>query len=1116
MSIPINAAKFSVPPLPAGYVPRPRLDALWDDWRDKRLVLATAGAGFGKTSFVAAGAAARRRPVLWLSCDASDRDPATFYAHLLALLPDPGRPAPAPEPGAPDLRRQVLASVLGGVRAHPAGVVLVLDDVHLLGGSEAVATFLPELIPYLPPGVTLVIASREELGLPVMKLGAMGAVAHLRSADLAYTPEEVADLFRHRFEGCEPDPDLCGRVVDKTEGWAAGIQILLQVGQGPDCSAMDTALARMTGPGSSWFRYFAEEVMERLEPGLADFLEKTAILPRLEPALCDGLLGTTGSRRRLETLADRNLFTFPVDPDLLSFRYHHLFRDFLAARLEDSLPAAGLQRLQSKAAGLLEKRGDWSDAALAYAQAGNPQRVLQLVEKVGAQLMDAGRNETIRQALAALDPRQIAASPGALSLLGRLAEVEGDWDTARASYRKALGKDPRPALRTELLGMLGQLELRLGNFTASRTMCRRALDGSKRLPGATRGRLLGMLGVAACELGHLEESVDYLAQSLAAYRRAGSNPTADRGFYLLPANINFRKGDFTGAKDAARQALVHFQAHRDTLNICHCLGVLALVAAEGGECREGGSLAQECLQLARRLSYKVMEGYAYLALARCALLEGDTERCDCNAERALRIGADLKETGLRAMPRITLAESALAAGNRVRARRLAQDSLELAGSLKDPYLKVRSLLLLGRMDAATRLPSARRRWQAASRIIERVGMALERHRLLIDRLAHDPDDVSSVESALDQLLAGAREKDHDFLFLTGDGQASASVLARALALGIEIPYASRLLIRKGPAALDALSPLVTAEDPDLAERAAALVAQIGGDHAHEILREATQAPGHPAVRQAMAALAASPAQPLAIRALGPFEIASGGRTLNLADWRSGRALRLLELLLGHRFAWVPRDVVMEALWPEADPRKAANSLRQTIFVLRRTLEPDPQADPESSHIRFHNEALKLEPGPGYSYDAESFEALLERARRCLRTGEEAAALPLLRDGLGLYRGAFFAERPYDEIVTVEREHLLQTFRWGLARLLDLLARDQAWDDCIIWCRRGLGEDRYCEDFHWHLVHAQYRLGNRAEALQDYQRYEELMIGDLDMVPAARLSELASKISSVGG
>ncbi len=49
----IFPAKLSVPQLPVSYLPRPRLDRLWREWKTKRLLLVTAGAGFGKTSFLA-------------------------------------------------------------------------------------------------------------------------------------------------------------------------------------------------------------------------------------------------------------------------------------------------------------------------------------------------------------------------------------------------------------------------------------------------------------------------------------------------------------------------------------------------------------------------------------------------------------------------------------------------------------------------------------------------------------------------------------------------------------------------------------------------------------------------------------------------------------------------------------------------------------------------------------------------------------------------------------------------------------------------------------------------------------------------------------------------------
>src|SRR5689334_10972992 len=53
------------------------------------LVLVSAPAGFGKTTFIAewhATRAGRRFPLAWLALDARDNDPARFWAYLLAAL----------------------------------------------------------------------------------------------------------------------------------------------------------------------------------------------------------------------------------------------------------------------------------------------------------------------------------------------------------------------------------------------------------------------------------------------------------------------------------------------------------------------------------------------------------------------------------------------------------------------------------------------------------------------------------------------------------------------------------------------------------------------------------------------------------------------------------------------------------------------------------------------------------------------------------------------------------------------------------------------------------------------------------------------------------------------
>jgi LuxR family maltose regulon positive regulatory protein len=318
MQRPLIPSKLVPPPRPICYLPRTRLDGLWGDWAAARLVRVTAGAGYGKTSFLAAGVAASSRPVHWYSLDELDTETLPFARHLFAAVT--GGESSATDP------HDVLAETVRHLHADGANAVLVLDDVQFVGGAPGVVGLIEKLVRYLPRGCTLVVASREPLDLPVAKLGAAGLTTEVTAAELAFTADEVAALFRSR--GIELDAALAERVVLRTEGWAVGLEILLQGLAAPTTAALAEALDMGRGDGPGWFAYFAEEVLQRLPADLRRFLRCAALLPRLDPELCDAALGRSDSLQVLADLHRRRLFVLRAG-GRDRYRLHHLFRDFL-------------------------------------------------------------------------------------------------------------------------------------------------------------------------------------------------------------------------------------------------------------------------------------------------------------------------------------------------------------------------------------------------------------------------------------------------------------------------------------------------------------------------------------------------------------------------------------------------------------------------------------------------------------------------------------------------------------------------------------------------------------------------------------------------------------------
>ena len=146
---------------------------------------------------------------------------------------------------------------------------------------------------------------------------------------------------------------------------------------------------------------------------------------------------------------------------------------------------------------------------------------------------------------------------------------------------------------------------------------------------------------------------------------------------------------------------------------------------------------------------------------------------------------------------------------------------------------------------------------------------------------------------------------------------------------------------------------------------------------------------------------------------------------------------------------------------------------------------------------------------------EELEHKLAEAERLWNSGKHKRARPLFEEALELFRGSFLEESPYEEFAVLEREQFRDRFVRTIIRLIEALSPGKEWKEIVPLCRRGLKQDSFHEDFHWHLVHALSRLDHRREALAAYHRYEQVMVRELDLLPSKRMKSLADKVVSIG-
>ncbi len=393
--MPLLTTKLRIPELCPNLLPRPHLLARLDEGLElgRRLTLVSAPAGFGKTNLLSEWAASveARESVAWLSLDHEDNSPTRFWAYVIAALQTVF--AELGETSLALLRSAdtppievVLTPLLNELVDQPQRVVLVLDDYHLIYRDE-IHNGIAFLIEHLPPQLHLVISTRADPSLPIVRLRARGQLTELRGDDLRFTSAESSSYLNSQMGLELAEADL--KALDtRIEGWIAGLQLAAISMRGQ----ADKHEFVVSFAGSPYYalEYLAEEVLGRLPVEVLGFLAQTSILTQLCASLCDRVTGRDDSAAMLARLYRENLFVTALDYEHTWYRYHHLFADLLRDRLQQQLDeqaTAGLHRRAS----LWHEENGYLQIAVGHAQAaGDMQRVADLAEQVAqASLLDS-------------------------------------------------------------------------------------------------------------------------------------------------------------------------------------------------------------------------------------------------------------------------------------------------------------------------------------------------------------------------------------------------------------------------------------------------------------------------------------------------------------------------------------------------------------------------------------------------------------------------------------------------------------------------------------------------------------------------------------------------------
>jgi LuxR family maltose regulon positive regulatory protein len=407
----VLSGRLAPPRLPKSLVERERLLSALDGALSTPLTLLCAPAGFGKTTLLSAWAGRHTAQVAWLSLDELDNSPTRFWVSLIAALRHCGGYAPSfgetavallqsPQPPSPSTILTALLQELENREAHPAPIVLIVDDYQVIE-EQAIHQGMSFFLEHLPAHLHVILASRVDPDLPLARWRMRGQLTEIRADELRFREVEASQYLGQMLSPPLSEEEV-RRLVSRTEGWIAGLHLAaLTLQKREDRAAF---LQAFTGSQRYLLVYVQEEILSRLPTSVRDFLLHTAVLSRLDASVCQAVTGEPErrvSQQMLSWLERANLFLVSLDEERRSYRLHDLFREALLSTLHTTHPEI-VPVLHRRAASFYEAQEEWAEAITHALQAADYSTAANLMEQTVEQFWLRGEAATIARWVLAL------------------------------------------------------------------------------------------------------------------------------------------------------------------------------------------------------------------------------------------------------------------------------------------------------------------------------------------------------------------------------------------------------------------------------------------------------------------------------------------------------------------------------------------------------------------------------------------------------------------------------------------------------------------------------------------------------------------------------------------
>lgn len=806
-----------------------------------------------------------------------------------------------------------------------------------------------------------------------------------------------------------------------------------------------------------------------------------------------------GPDQWIRVVSTTPLLTFAVHETTgeRTFSIHGVLGDVLSDRAGHRLQVSCLERLRAGVYSVLQSRGDYSRLANVLVKHASPAERRSCCSNMGSMMLRSVGPVAVSQILDLIPASDVAGSPTLLLLLAAVRREQEYLSEAldKAGLARSLADclQDRPAYVDASL-MLARIALDLGDFQATESALRPlSLESDRWITPDRRCLVSAYLALVDSQAGRLVEARKH---SEAVHELLGRLDSTSEAVVFATNCMAFVQGVTMGEWVHAIEGLRRL-VRRPGLAPVQALLIRANYAVallELGRIDQAERELETVVALVEACGARQMKAYALDTLAGVLATQGDPQQARAIHEGSISVIAELGDS-------LGIASTSTCWAMVCRGSGLGHLALAAAESAVSAATENQGTISL---------PAGLAQVEVAASLL-----ALGDPRLAIGRIEQIRPLFEAAEAKYhllraDMVLAEAQRVAGDFA-----GAVSRLMGHVDYILSESSNWQIAMYVRAFPGLLAVISQALGSN-----ELPVHIVRMIPEPYAEECLRVAKEHLGSAEYREVVQRFesATSPedlepqagsAVPCYVRLFGGLEVTTEFGTVQEASWSKRKARLMFAMLAARRGQEIPRDVLLERLWPDMDEDRARNNYYVMWSAMKRALACGGKAEAAAKYVA--NAGSLCRVTSLVRTDLDDFEDALRSLLAAENAGHGPGVLAAAQQICDLYRGEVLPGDVYDDWFTDLRDRYRHDFCDAMLSAAIVAERAGDLGHAIGFVRKALAFDPWREDLYQTAIRCQIQAGQRSGAIEMYFSCRNRLNDDLGIDPSSETQRLYENV-----